>query len=278
LDFQNWFRRHAVALFFILTYAITWGGIFAVTGFIRFQGQVVPFERILMAFGVMLAGPSFTALALTAIGEGELGFKVLAAYLTRWRVGLHWFLVALLAAPMLILGVLLALTALVSPMFAPGFAAIGITVGILAGFFEEIGWTGFALPRLRQKYNALVSALLLGLLWSFWHLLADFAGSTPGQEGFWFFSFLLFWVAPLTAFRILMVWVYNNTRSLLLAQIMHACFSGALFVLAPSLSPDLSLLYSAVLAAVLWIAAGLVIAITGKDLVRRPARSKLAAM
>jgi uncharacterized protein len=277
LDFQNWLRRHAVTLFFVLTYAITWVGIFAVTGFIRFQGQFVSFEPILMVFGVMLAAPGFSALALTAIGEGDLGLKVLAAYLMRWQVGLQWYIVAVFMVPLLVLGILLGLTVLVSPLFSPGFAPIGITVGIVVGFLEEIGWTGYALPRLRLKYSALGSALILGLLWGFWHILADFTGSAPGQEGVWIVNFLLSWVAPLVALRILMVWVYNNTRSLLLSQIMHASYAGTMFFLVPALSSDLALIYSATLTVVLWIAAGLVIALTGKELARRPARHKLAA-
>jgi uncharacterized protein len=274
LDLQNWLRRYTVVLFFILTYAVTWGSILAVTGTLRFQGQYVPFESILMAFGAMLAGPAFTALALTAFVDGEMGFKVLVTYLSRWKVALQWYLVALLVAPLSVLAVLLALTALVSGRFAPGFTSAGLAIGLLAGFFGEIGWSGYALPRLRQRYSPLGSSLLLGLLWGLWHLLADFSGSAPGQEGYWFASFLLFWLAPLVAYRILMVWVYTNTRSLLMMQLMHAAYFSALFVLGPALEPELALVYHAGLTIVLWLAAGLVVLITGKDLVRRPARMK----
>ena len=66
----------------------------------------------------------------------------------RWRVSIRWYGVALLTAPVLVLAVLLTLTALVSPVFAPSFSARGIVIGLAAGFFEEIGWTGFALPKL----------------------------------------------------------------------------------------------------------------------------------
>jgi uncharacterized protein len=278
LDFQRWYRRYDVLAFFVLTYAATWGTVFALTGTLRFQGVHIPFERILMVFGAMLAGPSFAALALIALGDGQMGFRLLGKHMGRWKVGLQWYLAALLTAPAAALIVLLGLTALVSPVFAPGFAPVGLAVGLLAGFFEEIGWTGFALPRMRQRFSPLASALVIGLLWGLWHLAADFSGSTPGQEGYWAASFLLFWLAPLVAYRVLMVWVYTHTRSLLLMQLMHAAYTAALFALSPALDVELALVYHGALTIVLWVMASAVVLLTGAQLTRQRAKAAHAAV
>ena len=51
------------------------------------------------------------------------------------------------------------------------FLLFGIAVGLGAGFFEELGWTGFAVPRLRRRYGVLTTGLIVGVLWGAWHFL-----------------------------------------------------------------------------------------------------------
>lgn len=140
----------------------------------------------------------------------------------RWRVGGRWYAVALLANPLLLAAILWALSALVSPAYAPGFQAIGLFIGLVAGYFEEIGWTGFATPRLLKRNTPLKAGLMLGLTWALWHMLADFSGNIHALGTSWPLSFAIYWILPLTAYRILMTWVYANTRSVLVAQLMHA--------------------------------------------------------
>ncbi|HEV2460197.1 MAG TPA: CPBP family glutamic-type intramembrane protease, partial [Ktedonobacterales bacterium] len=57
-----------------------------------------------------------------------------------------------------------------SPVFTPSWFGIGLTFGVVAGLLEEIGWTGFALPRMLQQQRFLPASVLLGLLWGLWHL------------------------------------------------------------------------------------------------------------
>src|SRR5581483_4432132 len=122
-----------------------------------------------------------------------------------------------LVPPAAILGVLSLLRALVSPNFAPGFFIYGIGAGLLAGFCEEVGWTGFAYPRLRAKFGALAGALLLGVLWGLWHLpVVDSLGAATPHGRYWFEFFASFLVM-LVALRVLIAWVYNNTGRLLMA-------------------------------------------------------------
>ena len=98
-----------------------------------------------------------------------------------WRVGGVWYAVALLTAPLVYLLVLLALS-LTSPVFQPGimtasdkvmFLLIGTAPGFLVGCLEELGWTGFAIPRLRLRYSVLTTGLIAGVLWGAWHILTN---------------------------------------------------------------------------------------------------------
>jgi membrane protease YdiL (CAAX protease family) len=85
---------------------------------------------------------------------------------------------------------------------------------------EEMGWRGYVLPRLQAKHSALVSSLILGVVWALWHLPRYFA---PGNTG----SFGLL-MLKLLADAVIYTWVYNNTRgSLLLTTILHAAGNTA---------------------------------------------------
>jgi membrane protease YdiL (CAAX protease family) len=83
---------------------------------------------------------------------------------------------------------------------------------------EEIGWRGYALPKLQEKYHPLVASVILGVLWGFWHLPSFFtAGSI--HEG----MSLPFFVLATVGYSILYTWVYNGTGgSLLLTCLLHA--------------------------------------------------------
>ncbi len=130
---------------------------------------------------------------------------------------------------------------LISPVFLPGivttddkasFLLVGIVAGLLVGFFEELGWTGFAVPRLTLGHGVLATGLIVGpsvrslalpcLLGSrqFWCALA---GPRPPRA---LFSFL-------PAFRVLMVWVYDRTGSLLVAMLMHVSLTASTLIFQP---------------------------------------------
>jgi membrane protease YdiL (CAAX protease family) len=96
----------------------------------------------------------------------------------------HWYAAALLI--LLIMIVLLTLSVLVSPDFASGFFPIAILGSLVAGYLEEIGWMGYALPRMQLKSSALSAGILLGLLHGVWHLMAGYLGSAQ-DLGVYFF-------------------------------------------------------------------------------------------
>ena len=256
-------RRYPLLSYFILAYGIAWGGCLVTAGPKFLRGEPLAFADGAVMFLAMLAGPSLAGVGMTWITDGGKGLRQLLLKMSRWRVNLHWFSMAALLPPSLFITVLLVMSALVSPVFAPRFIPQGIAIGLLAGFFEEIGWTGFAFPRLRERFGLLAGAVLLGLLHSFWHIAADYLFSSAEYGAYWLPHFLIWMVASMTAMRVLIVWVYSNTRSVFLAQLMHASSTAVLAVIGPALSPVNDTLLYAVYAGVLWLVVGVVV--MGRD-------------
>jgi len=88
---------------------------------------------------------------------------------------------------------------------------------------EELGWRGYALDGLQARYSALASSLILGTVWSMWHIPLFFMQGTFQHDklGFGSASFWFFMLGPIVA-SILFTWIYNNTnRSTLSAIFFH---------------------------------------------------------
>src|SRR5215207_10182043 len=187
----------------------------------------------------MVLGPGVAGILLTGLIDGRAGLREFRARLLKWQVGARWYAVALLTAPILILGVILALS-LISPEFLPrifiasdkaSVLLLGIAAGLTASIFEELGWTGFAIPRMRLRYGVLSTGLFVGVLWGAWHLLQNYwaSGVTSGElsQALWLADAVVgTLVGQLVAYRVLMVWVYERTGgSLPVAMLMHASFA-----------------------------------------------------
>ena len=247
-SFWEFIRRHSLLTFYVLAFAISWGGIFLVmvighSGILATSDQ---FTRLLpFTIPALLGGPSIAGLLITGLVAGRAGYRDLWTRLRHWRVGAAWYAVALLTAPLVALVVPLTL-ARISPVFAPtlfttGDAAsvlvFGIVWGLVAGVCEEVGWTGFAIPRLRLRYSMLSTGLIAGVLWGAWHILTNGVwGAARVADAVPMALFLVvncvLLIAGLTAFRVLMVWVYDHTEgSLPLAMLMHASYTASTMTL-----------------------------------------------
>lgn len=258
-------KRHPVLTFYVLVFAISWGGILVLVGPGGIPGAPEQVERLFpFTLVALFAGPSLAGVLTTALVSGRAGLRDLLARLLRWRVGARWYAVALLTGPLLVAGVLFGLS-LFWPEFLPGMLTTDDKVGLLlfglgwgligGGLLEELGWTGFAVPRLRQRHTAFSTGLIVGLLWGAWHLLIAFWASRglAGETSLANFvaGFLAFYLIALPAYRVLMVWVYDETASLLLAMLMHAVLSASTIVLQP-LSTGAHLTWNFLLAVALW--------------------------
>ena len=260
-------KRYPVPVYFTLTFIISWGGILFIAGgpgsILRVSTQ---FDTLLPAVILaILAGPSVSGILLTALVDGKKGFREIKSRLLTWRAGIRWYAIALLAAPLLMMAIYAALS-LLSPAFSPGlFAAesklshllMGLVTGLMAGFFEELGWTGFATPRLRQRYNILQTGLIIGLPWAVWHILpALWLGYASGtlSGALSTASYLMDPFLFLVGSRVLIVWVYNRTGgSLFAAMLMHMSLTSSARILTPMGIVGIPLmLFGITWAAVVW--------------------------
>jgi membrane protease YdiL (CAAX protease family) len=256
---EPFLKRHEVVGYFALTYVISWSGALLVVLPHLMRQEGVPKLAGILMFPAMLVGPSVAALALTTLLDGRAGLSALFARMRKTSFGPSWYAV-LLVAPALVFTVLLCLKTFVSPTYAPNHFLPGLGFGLLAGFFEEIGWMGYAFPKLRQYWGPFASAALLGLLWGAWHLpVIDFLGAaTP--HGAYLIPFFLAFTAAMTAMRELIAFVYVRTNSVLLAQLMHASSTSALAVLSPPLvSAQQEVVWYLVYGALLWIVVAIVV-------------------
>jgi CAAX protease family protein len=253
-------KRHPVLTYYALTFAISWGCVLMVLGPGGIPMTAEQFETVgPLVYVALLAGPSVAGLLLTGLVAGRAGFRELLSRLLR-RVGAGWVVVALLFAPLLAMAVLLALS-LLSPEFLPviitaddksGLLLTGIAVGLMVGIFEELGWTGFAVPRLRLRYGVLTTGLIVGVLWGAWHFIVFWQnGSFSGALSLTLLLGQLFSWLP--AYRVLLVWVYDRTGSLLVVMLMHASLVANNFIIIPALTGTALLTYILVWAAVLWV-------------------------
>ncbi len=256
---ENFVARHPAITYFALTFTVSWLGAFVLAAPHLLRGEAIPKFAGLMMFPAMLLGPSMVGILLTGFIDGSIGLRDLFSRMRRIRVPARW-IAALLIPPVLVLTVLFFMRTFVSSVFAPNRFFIGIGFGFVAGFFEEIGWMGFAFPKMRGKDNALAPAMLLGLLWGAWHIpVIDYLGTSTPHGAYWLPFFLAF-TAAMTAMRVLISWVYSNTDSVLLAQVLHAASTGSLVIFSPSrVTAAQESLWYGIYAAALWLAVAIVL-------------------
>jgi membrane protease YdiL (CAAX protease family) len=262
-------RRYPVVAYFALTFLISWTGALAVAAPPLIRHQPLPKMTGILMFPVMLLGPSFAGIVLTRIVDGKSGLRVLFSQMLRARVRPGWY-TALLIPPVLVLTVLLFLQRFVSSVYAPNRFFMGILFGIPAGFLEEIGWMGYAFRKMRSPSNGLVPSILLGLLWALWHLpVINYLGTATPHGVYWPLFFLAFSLA-MTAMRVLIAWIYTNTESVLLAQLMHVSSTGSLVLFsAARVTAVQEAMWYALYGTVLWVAVGIVVKTFGRRLGRQ---------
>ncbi|MBD1855309.1 CPBP family intramembrane metalloprotease [Leptolyngbya sp. FACHB-1624] len=244
-------KKHPVAWFYSLAFAISWlGMISAALGSHRIAPFDSPYIQLLTVFYAV--GPALAAVMVLCVVEGKPGVQNLLKGLIRWRVGLVWYIVALLGALTLLItaqGItqLLGFSATVptQPVDLSPYVVLSFTVNFFANICEEIGWRGFALPRLQKRHSAFIATLIVGTLWAFWHLPTVFLVGNPMSE----YPFL--WFILIVANAFIYTWIYNSTKgSILLVALFHGSLNifGAFI---PGVSPIADVLLNCVVAIIL---------------------------
>lgn len=259
-------KNHPLLTYFLLTFIISWGGVMILGAPYGMPTAQETFKSMWpIVFLPYLLGPLISSMLLTGFIYGKTGYRNIASRLLNWPIGLKWYAVALLTAPLIILAILIPLSRL-SSVFTPALFTtneiaatllMGIAVGLFGGgLMEEPGWTGFAVPHFRKKYGIFSTGLILGIVWGIWHLLPTYWGSGNATGIFDPMLFLppcIFYIGVLPAYRVLMVWVFENTSNLLVAILMHMSITASsLFILPPSATGISLAIYYLILTGVMW--------------------------
>lgn len=212
-------RRFPLWSFFLLAYGLN-------IALSLINGLVIPLPRMLLAI-TQAATPTMAALVVAASIDGRQAMRAVLKGFSVWRVNWRWYLAAFLMTgiPLLIALVYILTGNPVRGLRPDASLAVflnSFAICLFSGpLAEEAGWRGFALPRLQQRFNALVSSLILGLLWAFWHVpfYLDPHYRAAGMP------FPVF-VGVVTGLSVLFTWIYNNSGgSLVLTVLAHFFFN-----------------------------------------------------
>ncbi|MBN4081267.1 CPBP family intramembrane metalloprotease [Caldithrix abyssi] len=255
-DFALLLKQHQLTIFFVLTLLIS-AALAAIAVTIGDENITI----------LTVLGPSVTAIVLTSIISGKAGLRELLVEQTTRRVSFQWVAVALLGIP-IVAAVAIGLHSLLGgPELRLRTTTLlpQIIIILIISLGEEYGWRGYALPKLQKKYSALVASVILGLIWGFWHYPGYLIGTGVPLE-MPFFVFML-WVIPAT---VLITWVYNNAKSVLMAVLMHLA-ANATFNYLPLLPEFIGQITTFWLfIGLLWLVTIIVVAVYGPaHLVRR---------
>jgi membrane protease YdiL (CAAX protease family) len=276
-------KRYPVLSYYLLVFTISWGGILILIGGpSNIPGAKEQCDKLFIpALLIMFAGPFISGILMNYIIGGSAGLRELLLRFLRWRTKAHWYAVAILTGPLLVAVILFGLS-LFNQDFLPGIVTtkdkiglvmFGIAWGLIGGgLLEETGWTGFAVPRLRQRYNILTTGLIVGILWGIWHfMIAFWASNYLGGANSWTLfvaGFLAFYLLALPVYRILLVLVYDRAGSLPVIMLMHAFLSASTLIFQPSKAGLVSFIWNFVLGIALWIVVA-IIAVTNRELLLR---------
>ena len=262
-------KRHPLVAFFVLAFAGAWIPflplLLARNGFgllpLTLPGwtvnDLIPGLPLFTTIGAF-AGPTLAAFIVTAATSGAAGLRQLLRRIVQWRVGVGWYLLALLGFPLTYVGsgiitlgvasqpTLLAQWALLFTVYLPYLVG-----DLISTMGEEMGWVGYALPNLQQRIAPLLSAVTLGVLWALWHLPAFFVRDALGPFSLVSFAFFIVFAIGV---RITWTWIFNKTKgSVIIIALLHAASNGTTIALAgrlPMIPPAAILLFLGLLVVV----------------------------
>jgi membrane protease YdiL (CAAX protease family) len=220
--------RHPVAAFLGISYAVAWAT--AVPWF-RAWTDILPFDLPMWGSLGTIFGVALAAVLVVAASDGRAGVRDLARRSLRWRVGVRWYLLAVLGLPVVALVGAIALygaatlAALTDDWHLLFTSVLPVLLLQLALFqwAEEVGWMGFLQARLQDRHGPLKASLLVTVPFALWHLPDLFAQAGLATA----LIFLPVLAAAHLCARVVLGWLYNATgASVLLVAVFHASFDA----------------------------------------------------
>ncbi|HEY6253264.1 MAG TPA: CPBP family intramembrane glutamic endopeptidase [Candidatus Angelobacter sp.] len=256
--------KSRLIVFFLLTYAITWPCFILVAVAVSLHTIL---GQVLVLLGTF--APSFVAVWLTS-REGDTTTSELLGRIFVWRVGFRWYLFAAgyMAAIKLIVALLHRVITGMWPRFGDEawylmLAAFIFSTPFQAG--EEIGWRGYALPRMAGRMGLANASLVLGVIWALWHLPLFFVSEADTYRQPFFLYTL-----QVTALSVAIAWLYARTNgSLLLVMLLHAAVNNTKDIV-PSATPGGTNTFGIHASLVFWLTIGLLWLCAAYFLIRMP--------
>jgi membrane protease YdiL (CAAX protease family) len=226
-------RRHPLVTYFVLAYAISWA--FWLPLAASSHGLIPVRLPAVVFYNLAALGPLLAAIIVSGIEGGKPAIRALLGKLLKWRVGVRWYLASLLGYPALCLAgtgldVLLGGAPVWPPpdlenLHMPFWFLLVIMPPFVLG--EEIGWRGYALPRIQAGRSALLSSVILSVLWGLWHVPSFLMRNSIHQDQ----PFLL-WMVWIFLMTVVLTWIYNSTGgSVLHAWFFHVAMNYAGFLI-----------------------------------------------
>lgn len=218
------------ALFFLWSYAFSWSIWLPVAAM---NGEPSALRNL--AVGVAAAGPSLAGVVCTGIDEGWSGVRRLFRSLLQWRMATRWYALSLagpIAVALMAVGVHRLLVGNDAEFRLQATTILLVPVALVAALFigplqEELGWRGYALPRLLRRWSSVRASLVLGVAWACWHLPL-YAIDAGGRER----APLVLFLVSVVALSILYTWLWlSSGGSLLVALLLHSATNVAGVVL-----------------------------------------------
>ena len=212
-------KKNIGFLFVLLTYIITWC-IEIPVALTKHGYATINISKGLQT--ICTLSPGIVALILTAIFFKKKGVKTLLKSVVKWRVKFKWYIIVILSIVLCGLSLLLfnwTYEQINKPDPAYNFIFYFILILPLSALWEEIGWRGFLLPILQEKYVPLKAAIIIGFVWGLWHLPIYLAINPYGDKTFIYFLFMFIGCFALS---IIATWLYNSTKgSLFICILFH---------------------------------------------------------
>ena len=260
------YKTPGLAAFFLLTYFVSWSCFAAGAALSRGSRSLSGVGGIVIVLGVF--APGFVALALIARAGGRVAVSAVLQRILPGSAGAKWYAFAIfyMFAIKLCVAVILRLSSGAWPAFGDApllMMAVSIFISTPVQAGEEIGWRGFALPRLAARFGLGKASVLLGVIWAVWHLPLFFI---PVSDAFRQ-SFPVY-LLQVTALSVAVAWLYWRTGgNLLLVMLLHAAVNNTKDVV-PSAVAAASDPFTLRSSTVAWLTAALLWAGAGYFLLR----------